>query len=96
MEDQPDHEIFPKQFAVNEPVNPQATDLCIVCPHTRADHYEKGDYFAQCWCRKCNETEMAGPCSYYFIARHKFKAKVIILPECTICKLAPDSDAHRP
>lgn len=92
---EPDHEIFPKQFAVNEPISPLPTDLCIVCPHIREVHESRGDYFEQCWCKECNKEEMAGPCSYYFIARHKFKAKIIILPECVVCELSEDSDAHK-
>ena len=88
-----DHEIFPKQFAVNEPIQLD-TDLCIVCPHTRADHYEKGDYFAQCWCKECNKDEMAGPCSYYFIKRHNFDPVVTITDECKVCQLGKDSMAH--
>lgn len=95
---EPDHEIFPRQFAVNEPANmiTLSTDLCIVCPHTREQHYLKEDYFSQCWCRACNLIEMAGPCSYFFIARHQFKPKIIALDECTICRLVADNDAHRP
>lgn len=68
------------------------TDRCIVCPHSKVDHEYYND---QNWCRPCNQDEMGGPCSEFFMKVHQFLPIVKLTDECRSCKLNQDSNAHR-
>lgn len=71
---------------------PNAEKLCIVCPHSQDKHTERYD---QCWCTECNKDDnSSGPCSFYFMARHKYQPRPPLNLECIKCKLNEDSMAH--
>jgi hypothetical protein len=83
-------------MAVERVGNTTVNNICIVCPHTRNEHVSR---YEQAWCTPCNTTEIAGPCSFYFIGRHRFEPnRVERLDEyspCRICKLMKSNDAHK-